>query len=179
VFAEAEARIGAQGYSIRESASYASAVYSGVFCLLALRAAKDWSLGEAIEIQKLEDHHIFPQAYLKKCGYQAKKDKSTINSITNRTLLSEKTNRLILDRAPADYLDLPKVFPAGATEALLNPHFLAGDARIAMEAAGANVSDDVARKAYEQFQAAREAQIVAEIRRVCGVGAAAAAVQLA
>lgn len=104
VFAEAGARIGATGYAIRDSASYASAVYSGVFCLLAIRGARDWKLGEAIELQKLEDHHIFPQAYLKRHGYRSKQDKTAINSIVNRTLLSESTNRTIQDRAPAEYL---------------------------------------------------------------------------
>jgi hypothetical protein len=79
-------------------------VYSGVFCLLAIRGARDWKLGEAIELQKLEDHHIFPQAYLKRHGYRPKQDKIAINSIVNRTLLSESTNRTIQDRAPAEYL---------------------------------------------------------------------------
>ena len=42
------------------SASYASAVYSGAFCLLAIGGARDRAATEAIELQKLEDHHIFP-----------------------------------------------------------------------------------------------------------------------
>lgn len=39
VLTEAHDLIGAPGFRIRGSASYASAVYSGVFCLLALRGA--------------------------------------------------------------------------------------------------------------------------------------------
>ena len=42
VFVDARARIGAPTFSIRDSASYASTVYSGAFCLLALRGARDW-----------------------------------------------------------------------------------------------------------------------------------------
>jgi hypothetical protein len=64
VFHEARSRIGAPGFRIRTSASYASSVYSGVFCLLALHNARDWHYGEAITLQELNDHHIFPQAYL-------------------------------------------------------------------------------------------------------------------
>ena len=36
VFTEADARIGSPGYSVRESASTVSSIYSGIFCLLAL-----------------------------------------------------------------------------------------------------------------------------------------------
>ena len=53
--------IGAPTFHIRSSASYASAVYSGVFCLLAMRGARDWQVDEHIELQRLQDHHIFPQ----------------------------------------------------------------------------------------------------------------------
>lgn len=42
VFTEAPNRVGAEGYSVRDSASHASTVYSGVFCLLAFRVARDW-----------------------------------------------------------------------------------------------------------------------------------------
>lgn len=172
VFAEASARIGADGYSVRDSASFASAVYSGVFCLLAIRGARDWRLGEEIELQKLEDHHIFPQAYLKRHGYRARQDKSAINSIVNRTLLSATTNGLIKDGAPADYLISSTVFPSGATTALLDPHFISESCRLAMVQAVENLSPAEASKSYEAFQKSREAEIVAEIRRACGVSTA-------
>ena len=68
VFSEANDWIGSPGFRIRNSASYASAVYSGVFCLLGLRGARDWRRREAIQLQELQDHHIFPQAYLKRRG---------------------------------------------------------------------------------------------------------------
>src|SRR5438094_9009893 len=50
VFREAQNWIGAPGFRIRGSASYASAVYSGVFCLLALSNARDWRRGENIRL---------------------------------------------------------------------------------------------------------------------------------
>jgi hypothetical protein len=48
VFREAHNWIGAPGFRIRGSASFASAVYSGMFCVLALRNARDWRRGEDI-----------------------------------------------------------------------------------------------------------------------------------
>lgn len=166
VFKLARQRIGAEGYSVRDSASYASAVYSGIFCLLALRRARDWRRKEDIQLQDLQDHHIFPQAYLRRHGITAK---STVNSIVNRTLISDETNGLINDQAPADYVASRKIFPDGASINLLEPHFLTDDALAAMHLATENLSNTEAEDIYQMFRIAREAAIIAEIRRVCGV----------
>ena len=92
LFREAQDWIGAPGFRIRSSASYASAVYSGVFCLLAMNNARDWRRGEDIRLQELHDHHIFPQAYLRRHGVNKRAD---VNSIANRTLISNDTNMRI------------------------------------------------------------------------------------
>lgn len=168
VFAEARARIGAEGYTVRGSASYASAVYSGVFCLLALRGARDWKRGESIELQELQDHHIFPRAYLRRHGITVQR---RINSIINRTLISDQTNKSIKDKAPAEYVTSDDVFPNGATKALLAPHFLSAEAAEVMGEASEELTDPDAAEVYEWFSKARETTIVDEIRRVCGVNA--------
>jgi hypothetical protein len=98
VFADAQNWIGAPGFRVRSSASFASAVYSGVFCLLALRNARDWRRGEDIRLQDLQDHHVFPRAYLKRYGITKRVD---VNSITNRALISDQTNGIIKDKALA------------------------------------------------------------------------------
>lgn len=166
VFAETRIRIGAEGYTVRGSASYASAVYSGVFCLLALRGARDWKRGETIDLQELQDHHIFPRAYLRRHGISAQR---RINSIVNRTLISDQTNGLIKDKAPAEYVSDDDVFPNGSTESLLAPHFLSAEAvDVAKEASEALTEPD-ADALYEWFSRERELTIIKEIRRVCGV----------
>ena len=108
---------------------------------------------------------------MKRHGYAPKQDKIAINGIVNRTLLSEVTNRTIQDRAPAEYLALTNVFPSGATDVLMRPHFLSGESRTAMEQATATLDDASARRIYDQFQRVRETAIIMEIRKVCGVGA--------
>lgn len=100
-------------------------MYSGVFCLLALGGARDWTRGESIQLQELQDHHVFPRAYLRRHNIETR---WRVNSIANRTLISDQTNKLILDKAPAEYLKSPAVFPGGADGALLAPHFLDGEA---------------------------------------------------
>lgn len=166
VFSEAQARIGASGYSVRESASFASSVYSGVFCLLALRGARDWKRGESIELQALQDHHIFPQAYLRRHGIA---QRAEVNSVANRTLISDETNSLIRDSAPGDYVGRKDVFPSAERSMDLAPHFIGNDVLQRLEAAHEGLDTEEAAGVYERFRASREAEIVSEIRRMCGV----------
>ena len=109
------------GYSIRDSASQASAVYSGVFCLLAIRGARDWRRGGNIQLQDLQDHHIFPQDYLKSHGLEKR---VLVKSIVNRTLISDETNGKIKNKSPADYLMSKEIFSSSAKDVLLAPHFI-------------------------------------------------------
>jgi len=121
LFSEAQAYIGSNGYSVRNFASYASSVYSGIFCLLALNGARDWQHGESIHLQRLQDHHIFPKNHLKKHGITAR---IIVNSIINRTLISDETNRLISDSAPAAYIANPNAIPRETVAEVLDAHFL-------------------------------------------------------
>ncbi len=166
VFAEANALIGSSGFRIRGSASYASAVYSGVFCLLALRDARDWRRGEDILLQNLQDHHVFPRAYLARHGITRTVD---VNTVANRTLISDETNGRIRDAAPADYLTDLEIFPSGARRDLVDPHFIHDTTLAVMQVATEELTDADLVGTYERFVQAREAAMIAEIRRVCGV----------
>jgi len=166
VFTEARGRIGAEGYTIRESASYASSVYSGVFCLLALRGARDWIRGEAIQLQDLQDHHIFPQDYLKKRGFSKRVD---INTILNRTLISDETNGKIKNKSPAEYISSADIFPSGTGDSLLLPHFISQTMVGMMSNATKTMADGDLEKVYGEFLRARESAIASEIRKVCGI----------
>jgi len=169
LFREAADLIGAPGFRIRDSASYASARYSGVFCLLALRSARDWRRGEDIRLQELQDHHIFPKAYLKRYDITKRVD---VNTIANRTLISNETNGKIKDKAPAEYLNDEGIFPSGPGAELLGPHFIDESTLPAMEAASEELTNDELEAVYAAFSAARQAAMIQEIRRACGVAAA-------
>jgi len=166
VFQEALNWIGAQGFRIRGSASSASAVYSGVFCLLALHNARDWRRAENIQLQELQDHHIFPQAYLKRHVITKRVD---VNTIANRTLISDETNGRIKDKAPADYLADAKIFPQGPQPELLAPHFINDSTLPLMLEALERLPNDEAASLYERFLQGREAAMIAEIRQACGI----------
>jgi hypothetical protein len=168
VFREAADWIGAPGFRIRDSASYASARYSGVFCLLALRNARDWRRGEDIRLQELQDHHIFPKAYLKRHEITKRVD---VNTIANRTLISNEANAKIKDKAPAEYLSSGNIFPPGARDALLMPHFMDGSVLPIVEAASEDLSASEAADLYQRFVQARQVEIIKEIRQACGIPA--------
>jgi len=168
VFREAQNWIGAPGFRIRGSASYASAVYSGVFCLLALSNARDWRRGEDIRLQELQDHHIFPQAYLKRHKITKRPE---VNTIANRTLISNETNGKIKDKAPAEYIAEPAIFPSGARTDLLAPHFINESMLPLLSNALEELSGAEVTEIYDRFIDAREAAMIEEIRRVCGVSA--------
>ena len=171
VFREAQNYVGAPGFRVRDSASYASAVYSGIFCLLALRNARDWRRGEDIRLQELQDHHIFPRAYLKRHGITKKVD---VNTIANRTLISNETNGKIKDKAPAEYISDADIFPTGPQPELLEPHFLNAATIPLMERASENLTEEQAADLFERFLYARQAALIDEIRGACGISAPAA-----
>jgi len=170
LFHEARNWIGAPGFRIRGSASYASAVYSGVFCLLALHNARDWRRGEDIRLQELHDHHLFPQAYLRRHNIIKRVD---VNSIANRTLISNETNGRIKDKAPAEYIADPTIFPVGAQPGLMEPHFIDEESLALIRAAAEPLTPKQALDVYQHFLHAREAAMIAEVRRACGITPAA------
>jgi hypothetical protein len=166
VFRDAENLIGTPGFRIRGSASYASAVYRGMFCLLAIGNARDWRRGEDIQLQELQDHHIFPQAYLKRHNISKRVD---VNTIANRTLISNETNSKIKDKAPATYLNDDNILAADKRDELLRPHFIDEATLPFLLDAVEDLPDADAAELYEQFIKAREDAMIREIRRACGI----------
>ena len=75
------------------------------------------------QAEKIDIHHIFPQDYCIKCGY----DKGKWNSIVNKTPISAGTNREIGGVAPSRYLG--KIEKKGAVnpetlDVYLNSHWI-------------------------------------------------------
>lgn len=76
-----------------------SAIYNAIFNLLVINEARDWNSFELPEYSELDDHHIVPYSIFKDEGGKA------INSILNRTPISDSTNRhIIRNRMPHDYI---------------------------------------------------------------------------
>jgi hypothetical protein len=167
VFDEAR-RIASAEFTIRSATSNASGIYCGVFCLLAMQGARDWSRGEHIELQSLQDHHIFPKDYLKRHGI-ASSDRT--NTVVNRTLIADQTNNKIRAKAPADYLEDAEIFTVEPAT-VLPAHFvdaLGIEALCVAKEDNSEGGQKIALAAYDKFLANREVLIISTIREVCGV----------
>lgn len=82
-----------------------SSAYKGLYALLMRDGGRDFLSGEPIEAQtffddKVDIHHIFPEAWCKTAGIEP----GIYNSVINKTPLSAHTNRRIGGRAPSKYL---------------------------------------------------------------------------
>lgn len=154
VFSDVDARIvNNPKYTILEE-TRVNAVYRAVMCLVALRGAKDFRADDSIEFHALDDHHIFPKAYLDKQrqGDGSKIPTQQVNSIVNRTLISSDTNRRISRQSPAEYLE--KLVPAERLNEIMHSHFITDEAIHAMH------END-----FDAFLLAREKALIDEIRR--------------
>ncbi len=94
---------------------------------------------------------------------------SDVNTIANRTLISNETNGKIKDKAPADYVANDNIFPSGAPADLLEPHFIDASTLAILRAAPEELSDDEIVDLYGGFVNARQAAIIEDIRRACGI----------
>jgi hypothetical protein len=137
-------------FSLRDTARV-NAVYRGVMNLVAIQGAKDFQADDAIEFHALDDHHIFPRAFLasvKDAEGKSKYQNPDINTVLNRTLISQATNRRISRMKPSEYL--AKLVSSERKQEIMATHLIDEAALAAME------RDD-----YEAFLQAREKRIMA------------------
>lgn len=131
--------------------------YRGIMNLIALQGARDFGSEDSIEFHKLDDHHIFPTAYLR--DFHDLKGGEKVNTIVNKTLIVDTTNRSISRKSPKDYLE--SVLPAGHKEKILRSHMINAEAQSAMETNN-----------YNDFVEARNKVLVNRVRELVGVAAA-------
>jgi hypothetical protein len=137
-----------------------NAVYRSVICLTIVNGARDFHTGNRLTAdflrdpqRKIEDHHIFATGYLRK-----KMSRSGENSVVNRCLIDNVTNRIIADKAPSEYLkEIEDKLGLERLEDLLASHL------IPTRGSGAPWTDDV-----EAFLTARKQLVLKAIASVTG-----------
>lgn len=82
-----------------------SAAYKGIYAQLMRTGCMDFRSGDSISIntyfdEKIDIHHIFPQKW---CQEQ-QIPREEYDCVLNKTALSARTNRIIGDKAPSEYL---------------------------------------------------------------------------
>lgn len=138
------------GFTLRSVSRQGAAAYKGVMNLVALSGARDFSNYDGITFHDLDDHHIFPRKFLEK---KLKLTGGDVNTIVNRTLIVDSTNRKISSKSPSAYLEA--VIPDKQLNKILASHLIGADARQAME------EDD-----YEAFLAARERALISLVKEM-------------
>lgn len=83
------------------------AVYRGVLCLILRQGPKDFHSTQQLtagvmQQSQVDDHHIFPDAYLKSTTELPQQE---IDAIVNRTLIDRETNQRIGKNPPSKYLN--------------------------------------------------------------------------
>jgi len=84
-----------------------SSMFKTMFLAFRAAGAKDWRSNLTIAVDhsgnqhKLQFHHIFPKAVLRKHGYQPRE----ADDIANLAFIAGKTNRVISDKPPSVYLN--------------------------------------------------------------------------
>ena len=136
-----------------------SAAYKGVNALLMHEGAEDFRSGQKFSQtiffdENVDIHHIFPQDWCKKQGIS----KNTYDSITNKTPLAARTNRIIGGAAPSEYMRrIEQENPE-----LTSPAF---DGRL-----GSHLIDPALLRAddFIEFMTARQASLVSLISKAIG-----------
>ena len=117
----AEFRERFRNIDLRREVRRGTSVYNGIFNLLVLGGARDWTTGNLPQHDDLDDHHIVPKSWSRDVDLD-----TSIDTILNRTPLSSDTNRnVILDRLPNVYL--PQMIEANGEERvreILESHFI-------------------------------------------------------
>jgi hypothetical protein len=112
---------GARELELRRETKRGSSIYNGIFNLLVLRGARDWMSGAAPQPGDLDDHHIIPKSWGVDHGLAG-----AIDTILNRTPLTEETNRKIIGtELPNQYL--PRLIAASGentVRAILESHLI-------------------------------------------------------
>ncbi len=74
--------------------------YRAILAFMRTKCPKDLWTDELLLPTDVEDHHIFPAACAKKHGL----DRSLLDSLGNRLLVTKSSNRTLSDRLPRDYI---------------------------------------------------------------------------
>jgi len=148
--------------ALRDITPRQRSVYRGTVCLIlgTGNGARDFHTqavitASLINEERIDDHHIFPDAFLQKQGVAQARSR---DCVLNRTLIDRTTNQMINDRAPSSYMAEIRDTPGFPLTAVLESHCLpAGEASPLW-------TDD-----YEAFLSWRQERLWREIQRVTGL----------
>jgi len=146
--------------ALRDVTPRQRSIYRGAICLILRGGARDFHTqavitGKIMAQEGIDDHHVFPAAYLERNGVTLSRNR---DCILNRTLIDRTTNQMISDRAPSDYLAEIRKTAGFPYDSVLTSHILPVGADSPL------LTDD-----YEPYLAWRQDRLWKEIQNVTGV----------
>jgi hypothetical protein len=152
---------------LREISPKQQSIYKALMALILRHGAADFHHGHtltpaSIAAQSVDDHHIFPRAYVNPSDADPVFPTQLVDCILNRTLIDADTNQRIGKRPPHEYLveihDELDGVGIGVFEQVLNSHLLPTGENSPL------IHDD-----FEAFLDWREGRIAEEITSVTGI----------
>lgn len=151
--------------ALRDVTPRQRSIYRGMMCVLlgAAGGARDFHTqaiitGKLMTEEGIDDHHIFPAAFLERNGVKASRLR---DCVLNRTLIDRTTNQMISDRAPSDYLAEIRQTSGFPFKVVLASHTLPSES-----------DSPLLRDDFESFLAWRLDRMWLDIQRVTGVSTA-------
>jgi hypothetical protein len=150
--------------ALRDVTPRQRSIYRGTICLMLMGGARDFHTqavisGKLMAQEGIDDHHVFPAAYLENQGVAPARLR---DCVLNRTLIDRTTNQMISDNPPSDYLETIRKTPGFPFDAVLESHTLPTGKKSPL------LLDD-----FESFLAWRQDQLWEKIQDVTGATAAA------
>ncbi|KAB2964426.1 MAG: DUF262 domain-containing protein [Thermoanaerobaculia bacterium] len=145
--------------ALRDVTPRQRSVYRGTICLILSGGARDFHTlapitGKLMAEQGIDDHHVFPAAWLDRQGQTTTRQR---DCVLNRTLIDRTTNQLISDRSPSDYLMEIESTAGFPSAQVLGSHALP-----------TGPDSPLRRDDFDSFIRWRQEQIWHEIQRVTG-----------
>lgn len=151
--------------ALRDVTPKQRSIYRGVICLILANGARDFHTqavitGKLINEEGIDDHHVFPDDFLKKKKGLA--SARTRDCVLNRTLIDRTTNQMISNRAPSEYMAEIKQTKGFPFDVVVASHCLpTGD------------KSPFWTNDYESFLTWRQDRLWQEIKRATGITEAA------
>ena len=160
-------------FTLKNVKRVGSSLYKGVFNLIMMNNPLDFFEPENIACNELNDHHIFPRNFLKDIGAES-------DIVLNRTLIFDKTNKIISNNSPADYLkemiesqkknkNISCNDAENEVKKILEKHFINEEMFEIMRETSKNLPNEKIKKNFEKFIDMREKLIVVKIKTLIGL----------
>jgi hypothetical protein len=148
------------------------ALYKLLYVITKANKAIDWANGGAIygtigEYYSIQSHHVFPQAYLYRNGYDSGNHlhKKQVNEIANRAFITRDTNYSINDKDPGVYLAEVEAEYPGAIKKQFIPQdsslWSAGNYQIFLEKRRTRIADEINKflNKFKEHEANKDEQL--------------------